>query len=309
MVSTFSLYSQFQIDIPINNVDHLIEMSEGYWGYVQYVNYAWGSSPYLEYYSYATIVAPDSSFGIDSTIHICMWELNGEYISSYSYPIDTFLSFNGSVLYGLNHGSNQTSFSLSYSGSDTFFNFSSINAVDAGFNRFKKISDDVSQGPCFPNDTIANDTIAVIQNDTIYTPQIVFSYDTTYVNDTFYQTYTVYINETQIIYDTVGYEIIDIYDTVTVYDTVYITSSIESQEKQFELFPNPVSDNLSISKKHEYQLVQLFIYNCNGILVDEISIQNNGQRVIDLTHLENGVYFFNVLLDNKYKLLKTIIKK
>jgi hypothetical protein len=83
----------------------------------------------------------------------------------------------------------------------------------------------------------------------------------------------------------------------------YRASSIESiglEESKINLFPNPASNFLTIKTK----LKQIYLSDLTGKIILILEV-NNGQRILDISTIENGIYFIN---DGKNKGLKFIVQ-
>ena len=73
------------------------------------------------------------------------------------------------------------------------------------------------------------------------------------------------------------------------------TSTIDHQETtSFEIYPNPASDILVITRENQTKPVKLEIYSSQGILIKRSTIQND-RKTIDITDMDSGVYFIKVI--------------
>ena len=69
------------------------------------------------------------------------------------------------------------------------------------------------------------------------------------------------------------------------------SSSIESiglEESKINLFPNPASNVLTIKTK----LKQIYLCDLTGKIILILEV-NNGERVVDISSIENGIYFIS----------------
>ncbi len=93
------------------------------------------------------------------------------------------------------------------------------------------------------------------------------------------------------------------------YKWLYGNSSLDvsnySIRNNFNIYPNPFSESLNISRKEEMGNVKLKIFDFNGKLVFLEHISKN--KNIDLSQLKNGIYFLQVFENGKSVLSKKII--
>ena len=82
-------------------------------------------------------------------------------------------------------------------------------------------------------------------------------------------------------------------------------SSVNENYLETKIYPNPVDNILNINTEEEIQSIS--IYNVLSVKVMEITI-NNKKAVIDLSDLESGLYFVEIIGKNE-KSIKTFIKK
>jgi|GEM_PF-1799096 len=74
------------------------------------------------------------------------------------------------------------------------------------------------------------------------------------------------------------------------------------------VYPNPVTDIVTLGNIDTFGKISVRIYNISGKLM--INQNLDEKRTIDLSHLESGVYFMNVLNEsNKIITTKKLIKK
>ena len=110
-----------------------------------------------------------------------------------------------------------------------------------------------------------------------------------------------YIRESANLYDNptaqMGYGIPDLYQA-------YQTLKVEDlHQNGFSLYPNPTSDFLYFYTNDALNgTIRLF--DISGKIILEKSIENNSN--INVQHLQNGIYFYQILLDNQIKTGKII---
>jgi len=88
---------------------------------------------------------------------------------------------------------------------------------------------------------------------------------------------------------------------------IYQDLKVEKTNKtEFSLYPNPTSDFLYFytNKTNDIEESYIKIFDIFGKTVTEKSIKNNSQ--IDITHLQNGLYFYRISTDNKVKIGKIV---
>lgn len=67
-----------------------------------------------------------------------------------------------------------------------------------------------------------------------------------------------------------------------------------------EVYPNPASNNFSFQYTIDSETADVFVYNILGDKVATAKLIHNGQRFeMNVQNLENGMYFFTILIDNK----------
>ena len=77
--------------------------------------------------------------------------------------------------------------------------------------------------------------------------------------------------------------------------TKTLGESLSENESYFNIFPNPASDNITISTNQE--ITEVNIYNILGVNVyNETFAMNNSQLDVNVSDFINGVYFIAVLL-------------
>ena len=93
-------------------------------------------------------------------------------------------------------------------------------------------------------------------------------------------------------------------DNVKVVATDTLTS-VNENYMETRIYPNPADNQLTVNAEEDIQSIS--IYNILSVKVMEMAI-NNKEAVIDLTELESGMYFIEILGKNE-KSIKIFIKK
>ena len=81
------------------------------------------------------------------------------------------------------------------------------------------------------------------------------------------------------------------------------TSSIAENAVSFNIYPNPIENQLVISSEENIETIS--IYNLNGIMVYSGTYNTEG---IDVSNLNSGVYFVNIKTEN-HDITRRIVKK
>lgn len=91
----------------------------------------------------------------------------------------------------------------------------------------------------------------------------------------------------------------------------YTNQNLQLQEiyqNDFRIYPNPVTDIVTLGNIDAFGKINVRIYDISGKLM--INQNLDEKKTIDLSHLESGVYFMNVLDEsNKIITTKKLIKK
>lgn len=73
------------------------------------------------------------------------------------------------------------------------------------------------------------------------------------------------------------------------------------------LYPNPFRDTINISSINMVEIVTLRIYNASGVLLaNRTDGLINGKTSINLSHFNNGIYFFEIITPNNKEVHKII---
>ena len=89
--------------------------------------------------------------------------------------------------------------------------------------------------------------------------------------------------------------------SVRVYDLAAVLSSDSFVQSNFSVYPNPASEQVTITLQENLQLEKVTIYNTLGQL-----IKTEKNNVINVTGFAKGSYYFEVIT-NKGKATKTIV--
>ncbi len=96
------------------------------------------------------------------------------------------------------------------------------------------------------------------------------------------------------------------YDQLAIVDFSIISVDETTLDNlNISIFPNPVSDYLSIKNSGNYKIQKIDIYNSNGQLI----YSSKPQESINLSNFEIGIYYVKLELDNNQKITKKIIKE
>ena len=82
----------------------------------------------------------------------------------------------------------------------------------------------------------------------------------------------------------------------TYFYSQFETTKLSETENTISVFPNPAKDFLWISMEQPMSMKMIKVYTSNGIKVLDKTIYKNK---IDVSSLEKGIYFIEILLDNK----------
>lgn len=85
------------------------------------------------------------------------------------------------------------------------------------------------------------------------------------------------------------------------------TSEINNDLSEINVYPNPVSENLTVGVGNTQEISSIEIYNIAGVLVNSIAISNQNNVVIQLNE-KSGIYFIKVNSSNGTSATKKVIK-
>jgi len=92
-----------------------------------------------------------------------------------------------------------------------------------------------------------------------------------------------------------------------------IAEDIMKDGKLSAIYPNPATNfvNLDYQLTSKVNIAQVKVFNMLGSVVKESILQKGGSKIkMDVSNLDNGVYFYSVLLNgNVYTTKKLVIRK
>ncbi|MEZ4936453.1 MAG: M43 family zinc metalloprotease [Crocinitomicaceae bacterium] len=95
------------------------------------------------------------------------------------------------------------------------------------------------------------------------------------------------------------------------YDLVHnnIASISESDDFRLSLWPNPAKDQFKVTAKHKIE--QIEVLSLTGASIMKFNYQNNfeNEKMVETTHLENGVYLVNITTENMVSSKRIVIQK
>jgi len=86
------------------------------------------------------------------------------------------------------------------------------------------------------------------------------------------------------------------------------SSTYDLSEAGIEIFPNPVEDILSLNLNGNRALSSLRIFNVSGLKMVQLD-QIKNETVIDISALNSGIFFVNILSENGESYFSKLIKK
>jgi hypothetical protein len=91
-------------------------------------------------------------------------------------------------------------------------------------------------------------------------------------------------------------------------DSCNITTGIkELKQEKFELYPNPSSGQFTLNVNTPINPTSISVRSITGQLMKEINLKGNNKQEIDISELEDGIYFISIPTENGI-LSKKIIK-
>lgn len=93
------------------------------------------------------------------------------------------------------------------------------------------------------------------------------------------------------------------YFTMVVYGEIQSLSA----NNNISISPNPFKHQTEIKFDKNYDLIDMKIYNLQGILVDELKTNNQDKVIYSNNHLAAGMYFCKINIDNKISETKKLI--
>jgi hypothetical protein len=86
-----------------------------------------------------------------------------------------------------------------------------------------------------------------------------------------------------------------------------MSSMIELKSNSFEIFPNPSSNNISIINQMNIPF-SLSIFNLSGQEIIEETVLANGEKVINLSSLRNGMYIIKSQTKDGFLKIQRFVK-
>lgn len=80
-----------------------------------------------------------------------------------------------------------------------------------------------------------------------------------------------------------------------------------SANNNISISPNPFKEKTEIRFDKNYNLIDIKIYNLQGILIDELKTYNQDKVIYSNNHLPAGMYFCKINIDNKISQTKKLI--
>jgi len=83
-------------------------------------------------------------------------------------------------------------------------------------------------------------------------------------------------------------------------------SSLETYTNFFKVYPNPVKDILNISFSNTISEVKLQVFNLEGRLIKESIVNESIELILDVSDLNQGLYFINATSDHNQQTMKFV---
>ncbi|NOU58518.1 T9SS type A sorting domain-containing protein [Marinifilum caeruleilacunae] len=90
--------------------------------------------------------------------------------------------------------------------------------------------------------------------------------------------------------------------------SIIITSVFDEFKKDWNIYPNPVKQNLHINLDRAYADIQVNVYNSSGQVVMSKQSHTSKQLMLEVNDLANGLYILKIDADNKHATYKFIKK-
>jgi blue copper oxidase len=147
--------------------------------------------------------------------------------------------------------------------------------------------------PPTPSETGWKDVVLVLPNDSV---KFITKF-TTYADNT-----TPYMYHCHLLH----HEDDGMMGSFLVIDTAASTGIADLEKTNFVVFPNPVSNFLSIKFQNQIQQAEIKVLNVLGETILSQYINNTSNPTIDVTGFNNGIYFLQVRTNNKFYTQKFI---
>ncbi|MDP1744334.1 MAG: PKD domain-containing protein, partial [Bacteroidota bacterium] len=96
------------------------------------------------------------------------------------------------------------------------------------------------------------------------------------------------------------------WDTISHQITITATGIDKLKSNNFSVFPIPSNGPVYINFKYVLKSASVQLFNTRGQLIQEKFYQNNDQLTIDLSGLENNIYFIRILTNEEISWIKVI---
>lgn len=174
------------------------------------------------------------------------------------------------------------------------------------------VSYDGGYGPCLieiDRDTKTDTTLCcthlvgmTIANDSIYAISHFDDIITTTDGEQEFWKYGIPSHATDITYDGANFWIMDTVERKVkkLEGTGLSINRQHTTDTYLQVFPNPTDDYIYIKKGRKFDIESAEIVDINGRIVESISVDKiNNHDIIEVSHLENGVYFIVLHIENK----------
>jgi hypothetical protein len=99
--------------------------------------------------------------------------------------------------------------------------------------------------------------------------------------------------------------------TNTTLNTIYENSpngipSFNKNDAFVQLYPNPTSNNITLQTNTELKNTSITLYDVTGKLIKQYNLKSFFKTNLDLSQLDNGIYFIEILHNGKSQMNKII---
>lgn len=89
----------------------------------------------------------------------------------------------------------------------------------------------------------------------------------------------------------------------------YPLSTIDLAKNKFQLYPNPVKNELILTSENTLEILKVKIFNVEGKILSTQKLELENQSSIDVSQLATGIYFLNIQDENGNTTIKKFIKQ
>jgi hypothetical protein len=94
-------------------------------------------------------------------------------------------------------------------------------------------------------------------------------------------------------------------------NTIYENSpngipSFNKNDAFVQLYPNPTSNNITLQTNTELKNTSITLYDVTGKLIKQYNLKSFFKTNLDLSQLDNGIYFIEILHNGKSQMNKII---